>query len=550
MKHNRKLVTLLVIFLSITILVAGTATAVKPSKNSVIDQIWTAINNLQKQVTNLQSAVSSLQAQVTNLFTAVTGLNTRLTAIENSLKDINSLSAKPDYDSGWVDITDLKGKYFDITHNLGTDNIRVEINGKTTPDGSIHQRTGLSYRYNSSNDLTFKNTYSNLNQYIATGIQTNDGYLLFAYPNATYRYSTPTSPVLIIKTDFSGNILWQKTDSAYNGTTTNIIQSQDGNYIILGSTTNGTHHLEPKIMKVDPDGNIIWCQVFKNEGFYEDILSAVETLNGDLILCGYVYNFPSLNGTIFRTDSQGNLQWKIKYPSIRVFHNIQKCNDGNYLLLGPSYNASNYSSVTTLLKIDQNGQMVFSKTYENISYTNTQMYKMENGFKVISRTSIFNIDQDGNILSQTKLDCQAISYFNQIESDNGFMVVASKDAGYVNITPSSTTSRSNLCFIKLDANLNPLWECVVDFGTNTTLSSINSMLVYPTNDCGYTMFGNYRFYSGSNGNYSDYVFSVGIPCFGELGLVRTGTSLNSITLYRGADDPFWNYVRVQVWKTD
>jgi len=35
----------------------------------------------------------------------------------------------------------------------------------------------------------------------------------------------------------------------------------------------------------------------------------------------------------------------------------------------------------------------------------------------------------------------------------------------------------------------------------------------------------------------------------EMGLTQVDSTANSVTLYRGATDPYWNYVRVRIWKT-
>jgi hypothetical protein len=34
---------------------------------------------------------------------------------------------------------------------------------------------------------------------------------------------------------------------------------------------------------------------------------------------------------------------------------------------------------------------------------------------------------------------------------------------------------------------------------------------------------------------------------GEFGLAMTGSTANTVTLYRGDSDPYWNYVRVRIW---
>jgi hypothetical protein len=38
-----------------------------------------------------------------------------------------------------------------------------------------------------------------------------------------------------------------------------------------------------------------------------------------------------------------------------------------------------------------------------------------------------------------------------------------------------------------------------------------------------------------------------LPVVGELGLAWTNSTVNTLTLYRGANDTCWNYVRVRVW---
>ena len=38
------------------------------------------------------------------------------------------------YTSGWIDISDKQGQYFNLTHNLNSTNIMVEIQGKTAND--------------------------------------------------------------------------------------------------------------------------------------------------------------------------------------------------------------------------------------------------------------------------------------------------------------------------------------------------------------------------------------------------------------------------------
>ena len=52
--------------------------------------------------------------------------------------------------------------------------------------------------------------------------------------------------------------------------------------------------------------------------------------------------------------------------------------------------------------------------------------------------------------------------------------------------------------------------------------------------------------SFGNGGYDIYIVKSSFE--GESGLAWTDSTANSVTVYRGANDIYWNYVRVQVWK--
>ena len=45
----------------------------------------------------------------------------------------------PDFDSGWVNITDEAGEYVNVTNSLNDTNVFVYLTGKTSADGGAHQ---------------------------------------------------------------------------------------------------------------------------------------------------------------------------------------------------------------------------------------------------------------------------------------------------------------------------------------------------------------------------------------------------------------------------
>jgi hypothetical protein len=67
-----------------------------------------------------------------------------------------------------------------------------------------------------------------------------------------------------------------------------------------------------------------------------------------------------------------------------------------------------------------------------------------------------------------------------------------------------------------------------------------------TSDGGFAIAG----YTGSFGAGLGGVWLVKTDVKGESGLAWTDSAADTVTLIRGGNDIYWNYVRVRVWTTD
>ena len=97
--------------------------------------------------------------------------------------------------------------------------------------------------------------------------------------------------------------------------------------------------------------------------------------------------------------------------------------------------------------------------------------------------------------------------------------------------------------IKTDTSGNAMW--------NRTYGGINNDEAYSmiqTNDGGFMMVCHTRTYGFGTANpASSDVYVIKVE--NEYGLAQIDSTANSITLYRGATDSYWNFVRVRIWKT-
>ncbi len=165
----------------------------------------------------------------------------------------------------------------------------------------------------------------------------------------------------IVKTDSTGNILWQNTiggndeDWLYS-----IQQTTDGGYILGGSSISNISGDKTEnnwdttlitvdywIVKTDSSGNIQWQNTIG--GGLDDWLTSIQqTADGGYILGGFSNSNISGDKTensmggddywIVKTDTAGNIQWQstIGGSNHDSFWSIQQTADGGYILSGHS----------------------------------------------------------------------------------------------------------------------------------------------------------------------------------------------------------------------
>jgi len=171
----------------------------------------------------------------------------------------------------------------------------------------------------------------------------------------------------LIKTDADGNILWDKT---YGGTTDDrgysIKQTNDGGYILAGVTftSETTNKFDICLIKTDNSGEIIWDKTYGGSKD-EFACSVQQTSDSGYIICSekHVWGLDNYEIWLLKTDSNGEILWeKIfgSYFSDRG-HSVQQTTDGGYIIAGDAFVPNKINGL--LIKTDSNGEKEWSKTY-------------------------------------------------------------------------------------------------------------------------------------------------------------------------------------------
>ena len=135
-------------------------------------------------------------------------------------------------------------------------------------------------------------------------VEASDGGLVVT--GYTYSYGN-YSQVYLLKTDSNGNLLWEKN---FGGSNTDygksVVETADGGLVVTGYTLSFGNNYQVYLLKTDSSGNLLWE---KNFGGSSDDRgnSVVETSDGGLIVTGYTNSFENaVQLYMIWTDSEGN----------------------------------------------------------------------------------------------------------------------------------------------------------------------------------------------------------------------------------------------------
>lgn len=220
----------------------------------------------------------------------------------------------------------------------------------------------------------------------------------------------------LVKTDSTGNLEWEKTFGGNSLDIANAVAVMPNGYIIAGSTesTNGdvtgNHGIADYwIVKTDLTGNLVWQKTFGGTG--DDLARSVAiTSSNEIIAAGWsnssdgdvTANHGAYDFWIIQLDSAGNLLFEKSYggTGFDYAHLLSVTSDGGYIVTGIT--SSNDGDVTGnhgsddlwVMKADSSGSIEWQKSMGGSLNENGQSVKQtsDGGYIVAGFTSSFNGD--------------------------------------------------------------------------------------------------------------------------------------------------------------
>ena len=240
-----------------------------------------------------------------------------------------------------------------------TDNGYVII-GSTSSFGESNTDFWL-LKTNADGNEVWNHTYGiYLNEYGIDVQQTSDGgYILVGY---CLFFQSHNQGIRVVKTDANGIEHWNKTfgDEYHPASAFSVYQMSDGGYLIFGS--NWTNASNLYLIKTDGSGNILWEKHVACPGM---LFASAKTNDGGFILTGLVETTYDSDLYLMKIDANYNNQWDIAIGGdfADIGLSVLQTQDNQYVAVGIGNAVDGFEDGDVfLVQVDAWGNEEWNKT--------------------------------------------------------------------------------------------------------------------------------------------------------------------------------------------
>jgi uncharacterized repeat protein (TIGR01451 family) len=284
---------------------------------------------------------------------------------------------------------------------------------------------------------------------VATAIAsaTDGGYLSVGYK---LEATGNKNDILIYKTDAEGQPQWSKTFGTAGITELGygILANPDGSFLVMGTRYTDTANLDGQawVFKINSRGDILWSRSFFSNLCTDIAFDAKRLKNGSgYIITGKVCTRNGEKDDIFllKLDNNGNSIWQKTYGNLSDFEfarEVVETSDGGFIVAGVRglYGADNERAL--VLKTDGNGNALWLRTFGNFDINDcTAILPNSEGGCYVTGVITFDSTRKATFLKKYLADGREAwtryyedllwSYHLSRNVDNGFTMISGNLGG-------------------------------------------------------------------------------------------------------------------------
>lgn len=266
--------------------------------------------------------------------------------------------------------------------------------------------------------------------------ETPGGYVL---AGSTEIPGTGSYDVYLIRTDASGNKLWEKT---YGGPADDYGRSvwvnKDGTMLIAGETRSfGAGGSGIYLIKVDASGVELWSKCIS--GGNDDWAETARTISDGIIIAGGTKTFGAgmSDAYLVKTDANGNKLWHRTFggPADDRAYDLQQTTDGGFIIAGATASFGGGGIDAYLIKADSTGNKQWEKYYggEADDWARSVRQTTDGGYLLGGSAKSFGLGDSDYYLVKTGAAGELIweKTRGEGENANGNCAIQTNDGGFL-----------------------------------------------------------------------------------------------------------------------
>jgi len=274
-----------------------------------------------------------------------------------------------------------------------------------------------------------------------------------------------------------------------------VLETSDHGYIIVGTTRSFSNDTtDIYVIRTDKVGDTLWTKTYGGN-LWDSGVAIQHVSDGGYIIAAASNSIDPGNYDIYliKINTSGETLWtkSVGGQATDYAHSLQTTSDGGYVVLAHTLSFGNGSMDFYLLKFDQKGDTLWTKTYGGAQsdWGSTVQQTRDGGFILVGDTKSFD-DSNGDVyLIKTDVNGDILwtKTYGGGDYDRGYHVIQTNDNGYIiaGVTKSFGAGDYDLYIIKTDAAGDTLWTKTLG-GTR----SDGAYFVQQTTDGGYIIAGN------------------------------------------------------------
>ncbi len=245
-----------------------------------------------------------------------------------------------------------------------------------------------------------------------------------------------------------------------------ILQTQDHGYVGVGSSesSGAGNNYKAYVIRTDVDGSEIWSNIY-DDGFITHGYSITETPDQGFLVVGDIFptQLSDANVYLLKINANGQKQWSKQFGGAGDdvgFRIIPTTASGGYLIVGTTNSLGNGQRDVFLVKVDALGDQVWSNAYGTPDEEDGHsVLEVADGYLVAGTAdNPANGTKDGYLLKVDFNGNQIWSKYFGVANDidQAFDLVLASDGNVV--LTGHTGSTSNGWLLKTDLNGNEIWS--------------------------------------------------------------------------------------------